>query len=73
MIDLAIKSVSDIGASRFVVMHTHAPQLAETARAKLESRFNGARPRMLEILEAGPAIAVHAGPGAVGVFAAQDE
>jgi DegV family protein with EDD domain len=73
MIDLAMKSVTNVAKGRFVVMHTNAPHLAENAMLKLSERFGNVRPRMLEALEAGPAIAVHAGPGAVGVFAAQDE
>ena len=72
MIDLAFKSISDPAKARFMVMHTDAPHLAELAVAKLRERLDGTTPRMLESLEAGPAIAVHAGPGAVGVFAAQD-
>ncbi len=73
MIELALKAVSDLSKARFMVMHTNAPQLAENASAKLRARFDGVQPRMLETLEAGPAIAVHAGPGAVGIFTAQDE
>ncbi|HVA28619.1 MAG TPA: DegV family protein [Candidatus Baltobacteraceae bacterium] len=73
MIDLALKAVTDVSKARFVVMHTNAPQLAQNAIAKLEARFGGMRPQMIESLEAGPAIAVHAGPGAVGIFTAQDE
>jgi len=69
----SIKAVSDVSKGRFVVMHTNAPQLAQNAIEKLEARFGGVRPRMIESLEAGPAIAVHAGPGAVGIFTAQDE
>jgi len=73
MLELALKAVTDIGKARFMVMHTNAPQLAENAIAKLQSHFGGVQPKMLESLEAGPAIAVHAGPGAVGIFTAQDE
>jgi DegV family protein with EDD domain len=73
MIELALKGVTDVSKGRFMVMHTNAPQLAENAMAKLRAHFNGVEPRLLEVLEAGPAIAVHAGPGAVGIFTAQDE
>lgn len=73
MLELALKAVTDIGKARFMVMHTNAPQLAENAMARLQAHFGGVRPRMLESLEAGPAIAVHTGPGAVGIFTAQDE
>jgi DegV family protein with EDD domain len=71
MIDLALQNVRDISQSRFLVMHTNAPALAQTVRERLEQRFGGVNPEMLEVLEAGPVIATHGGPGAVGVFSAQ--
>ncbi len=71
MIDLALRNVQDISESRFLVMHTNAPALAQTVRERLEQRFAGVRPQLLEVLEAGPVIATHGGPGAVGVFSAQ--
>ncbi|HET9393418.1 MAG TPA: DegV family protein [Candidatus Rubrimentiphilum sp.] len=71
MIELALRNVTDISAARFLVMHTNASELAESVRARLESAFGGVRPKMLEVLEAGPVIATHGGPGAVGVFSAQ--
>jgi DegV family protein with EDD domain len=71
MIDLALRNVREISESRFLVMHTNAPALAETVRERLEQRFDGVKPKMLEVLEAGPVIATHGGPGAVGVFSAQ--
>jgi len=71
MIDLALRNVQDISESRFLVMHTNAPALAQTVRERLEQRFAGVRPQLLEVLEAGPVIATHGGPGAIGVFSAQ--
>jgi DegV family protein with EDD domain len=71
MIDLALQNVREVSESRFLVMHTNAPALAETVRERLEQRFDGAKPKVLEVLEAGPVIATHGGPGAVGVFSAQ--
>ncbi len=73
MLDLSMKAVTDISKARFLVMHTNAPQLAEAAMLKLRDRLGGEEPLMLEILEAGPVIATHAGAGAVGIFAAEDE
>lgn len=71
MIDLALQNVRDVSESRFMVMHTDAPALAQTVRERLERRFGGVKPKLLEVLEAGPVIATHGGPGAVGVFSAQ--
>ncbi len=73
MLDLSFNAVSDVTKARFMVMHTDAPELAEKAKQKLIERLNGRTPVSLEILEAGPVIATHAGAGAVGVFVAQDE
>ncbi len=72
MLDLALKAVSDTSKARFLVMHTNAPQLATDALQKLRVRLGGVEPQMLDVLEAGPVIATHGGPGAVGIFVAQD-
>jgi DegV family protein with EDD domain len=72
MLDLTLKNVNDIPNARFLVMHTNAPALAASVLEELQDRFNGASPKTLEILEAGPVIATHGGPGAVGIFSAQD-
>ena len=71
MLDLALRNVPDITQGRFLVMHTNAPALAESVRERLEVRFDGLKPKLLETLEAGPVIATHGGAGAVGVFSAQ--
>ncbi|MEO9170510.1 MAG: DegV family protein [Candidatus Baltobacteraceae bacterium] len=73
MLDLTLKAATDVSKTRFLVMHTNAPQLAQDALHKLKQRLGGVAPRMLDVLEAGPVIAAHGGPGAVGVFVAQDE
>lgn len=72
MIDLALAAVTDISKARFLVLHTDAPQLAENAMTQLRTKLGDTRPRLLDILEAGPVIATHAGPGAVGICVAQD-
>jgi DegV family protein with EDD domain len=72
MLDLAMKAVTDVSKARFLVMHTNAAALGETVLQKLRERLNNVQPRMLDMLEAGPVIAVHGGPGAVGIFVAQD-
>ena len=72
MIDLSLKNISDLSNARFLVMHTNAPALAAEILDRLRARLGGAKPRMLDILEAGPVIATHGGPGAVGIFSSQD-
>lgn len=66
MIELAVESISDPKRARFVVMHTNAPELAAANRERLVQRL-GFVPRVLEVWEAGPVIATHGGPGAVGI------
>lgn len=72
VLDLALKAADTIEKTRFLVVHTNAPELGEAVALKLRARFDGAEPALLTVWEAGPAIAVHAGPGAVGVFVARD-
>ena len=72
MIDLALKNITDVSSARFLVMHTNAPQLACDILERVRARLQGHTPKMLDVLEAGPVIATHGGPGAVGVFSAQD-
>lgn len=72
MIDLSLEHVTDVSKARFLVMHTNAPDLAKSILERLRAQLGGSEPEMLDILEAGPVIATHGGPGAVGVFSAQD-
>lgn len=71
MIDLAIKNAPDPANARFLVIHTNAPALASEIQSRLRERL-GAEPKLLGLLEAGPVIATHGGPGAVGIFSAHD-
>jgi DegV family protein with EDD domain len=72
MLDLVLTAAPDPAAARFLVMHTNAPELAEKTAAKLRERLGVVTPHKLEIWEAGPVIATHGGPGAVGIFVVQD-
>ena len=69
MIAAATQSIGDALAARVCVIHTRAPELAATIERRLRAGIATAL-RSVEIVEAGPAIASHAGPGAVGVFVA---
>lgn len=73
MIDLALGAVTDRSKARFRVIHTNASDLAQSVLKRLRQRLDGESPRELRTEEAGPVIAVHGGPGAVGIFVAQDE
>ncbi|HEY5426659.1 MAG TPA: DegV family protein [Candidatus Tumulicola sp.] len=71
MLDLILKAAPRPASARFLVIHTDAPDLAADTAAKLRERLAGVEPERLAIWEAGPVIATHGGPGAVGVFAVQ--
>ena len=71
MLDLGIAATPDPANARYVVLHTHAPAAAAAARDRLRSKLGGVEPKSLEIVEAGPVIATHAGPGAVGLAVSQ--
>jgi DegV family protein with EDD domain len=71
MLDLILKAAPNPERARFLVTHTNAPELADKAAARLRERLGSIKPEWLEIWEAGPVIATHGGPGAVGVFAVQ--
>ena len=71
MLDLILKSAPPVPDAQFIVMHTNAPSLAQAAEKRLRERLGGEQPARLEIWEAGPVIAAHGGPGAVGVFVAR--
>ncbi len=66
MLDLALEGL-DAARARFIIMHTNAPELAAANTERLMRRLNGVRPQLLETWEAGPVIATHGGPGAVGI------
>jgi fatty acid-binding protein DegV len=48
-------------------VHAKAPQAAATLHERLSAVLTG-MPARIDLFETGPAIAVHAGIGAVGVF-----
>jgi DegV family protein with EDD domain len=68
MLDLVLAAAPNPKAAHFTAVHTNASQLAQEAALKLRERLNGVEPASLEVWEAGPVIATHGGPGAVGVF-----
>ncbi|MDQ2865198.1 MAG: DegV family protein [Candidatus Eremiobacteraeota bacterium] len=73
MLNLAVAAAPDVTKTRFLVMHTNALPLAQAVLEKLRVRLHGVTPRTLDIIEAGPVIATHGGPGAVGIFVAIEQ
>ncbi|HEY3674944.1 MAG TPA: DegV family protein [Candidatus Tumulicola sp.] len=70
-LDLLMQAVSDPGRARFAIVHVGAPELAESVVAQLRERLDGVTPAKLDVWEAGPVIATHGGPGALGLCVAQ--
>jgi len=69
MVAAATRALGDPLAARVCVMHTRVPELAAALEKRLRAGI-AASLRSIDIIEAGPAIATHAGPGAVGIFVA---
>jgi DegV family protein with EDD domain len=67
LIEATLRSVH--GSARVAVIHANAPPIAAEVAAKVREQGGSAIVELIE-MEAGPAIAVHAGPGAVGAFIA---
>ena len=68
MVDLICSDEKGPAPARFRVIHTQAPELATQMRDRIVERNSG-REISIDIVEAGPVIAVHAGAGAIGVVA----
>ena len=62
--EIVINDLQGIPNPRLCIMHVAAPALGQQMADDLSKALNISPPR---VLEAGPAIATHAGPGAVGV------
>lgn len=71
-LELTLANAPDPARSRYCVMHVRAPDVAERLRRELLDRFAGVAPKRLEVLEVGPVIAAHGGPGAAGIFSIED-
>jgi DegV family protein with EDD domain len=67
IVEMTMQNISDPATARLMVMHTKAPAIAESVAERLRARL-GTPPAFMQLLEAGPVIATHAGAGAVGVF-----
>ena len=68
MVDLICSEENGRAPTRFRVIHTQAPELAAQMRERIIERC-ARRTISVDIVEAGPVIAVHAGAGAIGVVA----
>lgn len=67
IVDIVTRNVADVTKTRFVVGHTHAPELADRISGALRTKLNFP-PKSFTIYEVGPTVAVNAGPGAIAIF-----
>ena len=67
LVDMAARNTPDVTKTRFVVGHTHAPELAESIATTLKSKLDFP-PKSFNFIEGGPTIAVNGGPGSAAVF-----
>ena len=68
MIEAAVRVIDAAPGARVAIAHADAPALAASVAARLRDRIREPL-QALDIIEAGPVIATHAGPDAVGIFA----
>lgn len=67
LVEATVTHLGDTQNARIAIVHARAPQTAETLIERLRARLSR-EPRSLDVFETGPAIAVHAGIGAAGIF-----
>ncbi len=71
MIAAAARTIDAAPGARVCIAHANAPALAASVEERLRARITRP-PHALDVVEAGPVIATHAGPDAVGIFVLPD-
>lgn len=67
LVDATVQHLGSAPHPRIAVVHAHAPETAESLRERLAAKLV-VSPKRVHVIETGPAIAVHAGTGAAGIF-----
>ncbi len=67
LIDITARNTPNPSITRFAIGHTNAPDLCDHIATALKTKL-GIPPKSLTTYEGGPAVALHGGPGAIGVF-----
>jgi hypothetical protein len=67
IVESSVRGLGDVARSRVIIVHAHALEIGRALQAQLRARLD-VEPAYFEIAEAGPAIAVHSGQGAVAIF-----
>lgn len=67
LVDATTSHLGETANTQIAIVHARAPQTAERLRERLVEKLRRPATR-LNVIETGPAIAVHAGMGAAGIF-----
>jgi uncharacterized protein len=67
LVEATVDHLGDAHHPRIAVVHAHAPETADSLRERLAAKLADSAIRV-HVIETGPAIAVHAGIGAAGIF-----
>ncbi|MHB8145840.1 MAG: DegV family protein [Vulcanimicrobiaceae bacterium] len=67
LVDIAARELRDASKTRFMVGHANSPEHGALELAALREKL-GSEPRSLMLYEAGPTVALHGGPGSLGIF-----
>lgn len=70
VVEIAMRYIPKPADTRVVIAHVNDPALGASIEAHLRSKLS-APPKFLLVTEAGPAVAVHAGEGAIAIFSAE--
>ena len=70
LVEIAMRYIPRPADTRVMVAHAHAPELGQTIATNLRQKLS-APLKSCTVTEAGPAVAVNAGPGAVAIFSAE--
>jgi len=67
LVDATVSHLTGAAGAQLAIVHAQAPRTAGTLRERLLTKL-AMPPARLDVIETGPAIAVHAGVGAAGIF-----
>lgn len=67
IVDATLRDLGEVAKARIIVVHAHALEIGRALFARVKARLV-TEPAFYDLAEAGPAIATHAGEGAVGIF-----
>lgn len=67
LVEIATRAIGEVESMRFAVGHANTPDAGAVLERALRTKL-GASPKTMLTFEAGPAVAVHGGPGSLAIF-----